>query len=75
MEIVCPKCEYVIDRDKYIEGQLIEEYNNIYGTCCPKCGKFIAPLQKSKFFTNNELKRELLREEMRERLKRKFRRK
>ena len=67
MKIVCDKCEYIIDRDKYIKGQLVEEYKNMFGTICPKCGNNIKSFKKP--FINKEMEMEILREEMREKLR------
>lgn len=76
MKIICDKCDYVINRDKYIEGRLIEEYDNIYGTHCPNCGKLIKSSKKLISVNNeNKLKIELLKNEIREKLKNKIRRK
>ena len=59
MQIICNNCGYTVNRDKYINGVLIEEYKNIYGTCCPKCGFFIKNTKKTNFSEekeNNRLK-------------------
>ncbi len=69
MKIICDKCEYIIDRDKYIEGQLVEEYKNIFGTICPKCGNNIKPFKKAFINKDKEMEMEILREEMREKLR------
>jgi hypothetical protein len=74
MTIVCDKCGYVLCRDRYIDGVLVEEYENIYGTHCPECKHFIKSLNKPKFISDAELKLELLREEMRQKMRQKFRR-
>jgi len=72
MEVVCNKCGYVINRDKYINGQLIEEYKNIYGTHCSNCKKIVEPLKKYSLNSEKELDIEILRNEMREKLKKKI---
>ncbi len=69
MKIICDKCEYVIDRDKYIDGQMVEEYKNIYGTTCPNCKNTIKTLKKPFLNKEQEMKKEILREEMREKLR------
>jgi hypothetical protein len=35
MKIICDKCDWVIDKDTYVNGELVEEYKNVYGTTCP----------------------------------------
>ena len=69
MKIICDKCDYVIDRDKIIEGEVVEEYKNIYGTTCPNCKNIIRPYKKPQFVKDNELKLELLRNQVREKIK------
>jgi len=69
MKIICDKCEYTIDRDKYVDGKLVEEYKNIFGTVCPICKSIIKPFKKPFFDENKKNKMELLREEMREKLR------
>ena len=59
MEVICNKCGYVVNKDKYIKGKLIEEYKNIYGTVCPKCGNIIKSF-KNNILEENNLKIELL---------------
>ena len=75
MKIQCSKCGFLIDRDKYIGGKKVEEYQNIYGTRCPKCNEYLRPMKKPSFVSDGELRMELLREEIRERLRKKIRRK
>ena len=75
MKIVCNRCGYEINRDKYIGEQLVEEYENIYGTHCPSCGKFLSSFKKMSIVSENELKMELLKEQVREILREKIRRK
>jgi len=75
VKIVCNKCGYLIDRNKYSKGHLVEEYDNIYGTHCPNCGNFLKSFRKMPIISENELKMELLREQMREKLREKLRRK
>lgn len=70
MKIVCDECEYVIDRDKHIEGKIVEEYNNIYGTRCPKCGNLIKSFKKVEAV--DKLKIEMLREKIRDKIRRKI---
>ena len=72
MKIICPECEYVINRDKIIEGQMAEEYKNIYGTNCPKCGAIIKPITKPNIIDKKELDTEILRNKMRDRIKEKI---
>ncbi len=74
MKIICSNCGYLIDRDKIIEGQVVEEYKNIYGTTCPKCGKFNEPMIVSTEMTEKKNKLELLREQVRDKLRKKLRR-
>ena len=69
MKIICDKCEYVIDRDKYVDGELVEEYKNIFGTICPNCMCVIRPFKKPFFDEKKDVKIKLLREEMREKLR------
>lgn len=71
MKIICPECEFVIDRDKIIEGQIAEEYKNIYGTNCPKCGAIIKP----KIIEKRDLRIDILRKKMIEKIKDNLRRK
>ena len=75
MKIICYKCETIIDRDKYIDGQLVEEYKNIYGTVCPNCGFLIKPFIKSSLKDENQLKMEILKNEMKEKLRKKYKEK
>ena len=69
MKIICEKCEYVIDRDKRINGEIVEEYKNTFGTTCPNCNHTIKPFKKPFLNKKDADKMELLREEMRERLR------
>ena len=69
MKIICDKCEYVIDRDKYINGEIVEEYKNIFGTSCPNCRYTIKPLKEPFFDKKKDDKMNILREEMREKLR------
>ena len=69
MKIICDKCGYIINRDKYINGRLVEEYKNIFGTTCPNCKNIIKPFKKIFFNKKKDDKMEILREEMREKLK------
>lgn len=57
MQIICDNCQYVINRDKYINGKLVEEYSNTYGTRCPQCGYLIKPLKKPMFIEEQENKK------------------
>ncbi len=75
MRIICEKCNYIIDRDKIIEGQIVEEYKNIYGTSCPECGTINGPSTKPPMMVEMDAKMESLREEVREKLRKKLRRK
>ena len=74
MKIICSNCGYIIDRDKIIEGQIVEEYKNIYGTNCPKCGKFNEPTIVSTEMAKKQIQIELLREQVRDKLRKKLRR-
>lgn len=69
MKIICDKCKYIINRDKYIDDQLVEEYNNVFGTTCPNCGYMIRSSKKPFFDKSKEMKMEILREEMREKMR------
>lgn len=66
MKIICKECDYIIDRDKIIEGQIVEEYKNIYGTRCPKCNTLNRPFSKSVWEKEKKAQMELLRERARE---------
>lgn len=57
MQIVCFNCGYVINRDVYMDGILIEEYKNIYGTTCPHCGHVIKPDKHVAFVEEMENKK------------------
>ena len=72
MKIICNKCEYVIDRDIYINGRLVEEYKNIFGATCPNCKNVISPLKNPFFDEKKQMKIEILREEMRTKLRKKI---
>ena len=74
MKITCSNCGYLIDRDKIIEGQVVEDYKNIYGTRCPKCGTFNKPLIEATEMTEKQTQLELLREQVRDKLRKKLRR-
>jgi len=74
MKIICSNCGYLIDRDKIIEGQLVEEYKNIYGTRCPKCRTFNKPSLEETELTERQVKMALLREQVLDRLRKKLRR-
>jgi hypothetical protein len=74
MTIICDKCGHSFCRDRYVNGVLVEEYENIYGTSCPECEHFIKSSNKPRFMTERELKLELLREEMRQKMRDKIRR-
>lgn len=69
MKIICDKCDWVIDRDKYVDGKMVEEYQNVYGTTCPNCWHTIKPLKKPFQNEKKEVKMEIIREEMREKLR------
>ena len=69
MKIVCDKCGHIIDRDKYVDGEIVEEYKNIFGTTCPNCNYTIKPFKKPFFNEHKEAKMERLREEMRQKLR------
>lgn len=69
MKIICDQCDTVIDRDKYVNGEIVEEYKNVFGTICPNCYHTIKPLKKPSVVRDNENKMEIMREEMREKLR------
>ena len=60
------------DRDKYIDGILVEEYKNVFGTMCPKCQNIIKSYNKPFANKEKEMDIEILREEMREKLRKKI---
>ena len=72
MRIICDKCGNIINRDKYVDGELVEEYKNIFGTTCLECKNLIKPSKKPFFNEEEEIKKEMLREEMREKLRKKI---
>ena len=74
MRIICSNCSYTIDRDKIIEGQIVEDYKNIYGTRCPKCGTFNKPSIEATEMIEKRTQLELLREQVRDKLRKKLRR-
>jgi len=69
MKILCDKCEFVIDRDRRIDGEVVEEYKNIFGTTCPNCHHTIKPFKTPFSDKKRDDKMEILREEMREKLR------
>ncbi len=75
MKTICKKCGYTIDRDKIIEGQVVEEYENIYGTRCPKCNTLNRPFLKIAWEREKQVRMDLLRRQARERLRERLRRK
>lgn len=75
MKIICKKCNHIIDRDKIIEGQIIEEYKNIYGTRCPKCNTLNMPFSKSVWEKERKAQMELLRGQAKEMFRERLRRK
>ena len=72
MKVQCEKCLFIIDKDKYINDLLVEEYFNVYGTYCPNCSNFIEPTNKPLFVQENELKNKILEKEVIDRLKEKI---
>jgi hypothetical protein len=72
MNIICKYCGYVINRDKIINGQIVEEYLNIYGTRCPKCSKINKPSEDGKELTDVQVKMKLLRKQVLDKLKKKL---
>jgi len=74
MEIMCDKCDFVINKDKYEDGFRIEEYKNVYGTLCPNCGHIIKPISKPKFVQNYEINKMKLQFDFLEILRKKLRR-
>lgn len=75
IKIICKNCGYVIDRDKIIEGQIVEEYENIYGTRCPKCRTLNKSSIEAPEIIERQVQLELLREQVRDKLRKKLRRK
>jgi NAD-dependent SIR2 family protein deacetylase len=69
MRIVCDKCNWVIDKDKYVDGVLVEEYENTFGTSCPNCYHTIRPLKQPFQDKKRDKKLKILQEEMREKLR------
>ena len=69
MKIICDKCDQKIDRDKYVDGKLVEEYNNVFGTNCSNCGHVIKPLKEPFKNDKKEEEMDMLREEMRDKLR------
>ena len=74
MKIICSGCGFVIDRDKIIEGQMVEDYKNIYGTRCPKCRTLNEPSVEVTEMVEKRTQLELLREQVRDKLRKKLRR-
>jgi len=74
MQIICDKCGHIINKDKIVQGKIVEEYINIYGTFCSECGALNKSYKKTDI-TEKDNKIELLREQMREKLRKKLRRK
>ena len=69
MEIICEHCGFVMNRDKKIDREIVEEYRNVYGTYCSNCGKKIAPQITIKDLTEKENRKNILIEKVRERLR------
>jgi len=74
MKSICNSCGYIIDRDKIIKGKIVEEYKNMYGTRCPKCGTFNKPSLSEIGLTEKQVKMALLREQVLDKLRKKLRR-
>lgn len=72
MKILCSNCGFIINRDKYIHGFIVEEYINIYGTHCPNCGFFIEPIIESNIKKDFDDKNNKLKQEVLERLRKKI---
>lgn len=72
MEILCDQCGHLFSRDTVINGEVIEEYKNVYGTTCPKCGFFIRPIRKPQFIQDWEEAREVLRMQALEKIRTKI---
>jgi hypothetical protein len=72
MEIMCEECGTIINRDASVDNIVIEEYKNIYGTVCPKCGCNIESFEKPFVNYEKEEKMEILKNEMREKIKEKI---
>ena len=63
MSIICSKCNFTFEKDIKFAGSVIEQYQNIYGTRCPKCNYLIKPIYKPAFVEKNELQLEQNRNE------------
>lgn len=72
MDIYCYHCDSIFNRDKKINGKVVDEYVNLYGTMCPNCGKVVKPMDKNPYERNAEETLEKMRIIMREKLKEKF---
>lgn len=72
MDILCDNCGHLFSRDLVVNGEVIEEYHNVYGTHCPQCGFFIKPIRKPPFVQAMEDKTEELKMQIRERLRQKL---
>lgn len=72
MEILCDQCGHLYSRDTVINGEVIEEYKNVYGTTCPNCGFSIRPIRKPQFIQDWEEAREVLRMQALERIRTKI---
>ncbi len=72
MDIYCYHCDRIFNRDTRINGKTISEYENLYGTYCPYCFKFIEPIKDLDILEQNRLKLEVFRQEVRNLLRRKL---
>lgn len=72
MDMECEHCGHRFNRDKKINDIIVEEYSNIYGTFCPKCGKKNESLVQLKYIEENNIKRDLLRVEFLDKLRNKL---
>lgn len=72
MDIICNKCGFNNSRRESI---LNEEYLNIYGTICVKCGNIIKPSISNSILEQKEQKIQELANIMREKLRKNFKRK
>lgn len=60
----CLKCEKEFERKKFFYNNIIEEYNNVYGTRCPYCNSLIKPIEEHNVGSENIGKIEKLKQIM-----------